>query len=155
MVDAAAAGEQTITNALNGSKSLFRRYSYGRLDLSWEITDAANAYPSASDCSFDPRAAIKLVDPKIDFSRYKRLVLVLPEHNCGWAGQAQLAPTSYDTDEGIRSLTVAWLVARTLTATRLTHELGHTFGNKHARSFKCEGGGASDERRFVHDRRVR
>ena len=140
MVDAAGAGEQAITNALNGSKSLFRRYSYGKLDLSWDIADAANAYPGGKDCSFDPRAAIELVDPKIDFSRYQRLVLVLPEHNCGWAGQAQVAPTSYDTDDGVRSLTVAWLVGRTLTAARLTHELGHTFGNRHARSFKCERG---------------
>ena len=140
VVDAAGAGEQAITNALNGSKSLFRRYSYGKLDLSWDITDAANAYPGGNDCSFDPRAAIELVDPKIDFSRYQRLVLVLPDHNCGWAGQAQVAPTSYDTDDGTRSLTVAWLVGRTLTAARLTHELGHTFGNRHARSFKCERG---------------
>jgi hypothetical protein len=140
VVDAADAGEQTITNALKGSQSLFRRYSYGKLGLSWDITGAANAYPDANDCSFDPRPAIKLVDPNVDFSRYQRLVLILPEHNCGWAGQAQLAPTSYDTDEGIRSLTVVWLVGRRLTAERLTHELGHTFGNKHARSFKCERG---------------
>jgi len=140
VVDAAGTGEQAITSALNGSKSLFRRYSYGKLDLSWDTTDAANAYPAGNDCSFDPRAAIGLVDPKVDFGRYSRLVLVLPEHNCGWAGQAQLAPTSYDTDEGTRSLTVAWLVGRTLNAARLTHELGHTFGNRHARSFKCEQG---------------
>ena len=57
------------------------------------ITDAANAYPRTNDCGFDPRAAIELVDPKVDFSRYQRLVLVLPDHNCGWAGQAQVAPT--------------------------------------------------------------
>jgi Bacterial Ig domain/Gametolysin peptidase M11 len=137
VVDAAGAGDERITNALTGSRSLFRRYSYGKLSLSWTIV-TANAYPAG--CSYDARAAIDLVDPQVDFSRYDRLVLVLPDHNCGWAGQAQLAPTTYDTGEGSRRLTVAWLLGRTLSADKLTHELGHTFGNNHARTFKCERG---------------
>src|SRR5262249_31235864 len=88
----------------------------------------------------DPRTAIELVDPRVDFSRYQRLVLILPDHACGWDGQSQLAPTSYDTGEGSRQLTVAWLIGKTLDAAKLTHELGHTFGNKHARSLRCEQG---------------
>jgi hypothetical protein len=140
VVDAAGAGERTITNALDASNNLFRRYSYGKLGLGWTIVEAASAYPAGGDCSFDPRTAIGLVDPEVDFTRYGRLVLVLPDHGCGWAGQSQLAPTSYDTGEGARPLTVAWLVGDKLTAANLTHELGHTFGNRHARSFRCEEG---------------
>src|SRR5262249_13776982 len=64
--DAPPTGEGAITKALGGSTSLFRRYSYGKLGLSWTIVDAARAYPAGGDCSYDPRAAIELVDPKVD-----------------------------------------------------------------------------------------
>jgi hypothetical protein len=37
-------------------------------------------------------------------------------------------------------LTVAWLVGKTLNTANLTHELGHTFGNRHSRSLQCQSG---------------
>jgi hypothetical protein len=82
------------TCLLAGLSVGFATAAASTLGLSWDITDAANAYPRANDCGFDPRTAIEILDPKVDFGRYQRLVLVLPDHNCGWAGQAQVAPTS-------------------------------------------------------------
>lgn len=127
---------------------LYREASYGKSDmgvevLSWITLDM----DSRCDGGKIKDAAIKTVDPEVDFRRFGRVVIIFPNpaESCPFDGTASMGRWPVETGEGFRSLSVTWLpldpdqLDNVLAGTQaiLAQELGHNMGLEHASTLSC------------------
>jgi YVTN family beta-propeller protein len=92
-------------------------------------------------CTFD---VVSLADPQVDYTKYDRLVILTNNPNCG-GGSAY--PGTFQTGEGQRTLSLAWLHNTAFGETTLLgkignaalHEYGHNLGLSHAGAWYCAG----------------
>ncbi len=115
--------------------------SYGKTWLAGDVTDWITLPINKSDCSAYLRPyssifqnTVDFVDPMVDFSLYRRVLVV--SKVCG--GVASYGDISVDTDEGQVQVSVALgPVSRTYTPQTLIHELGHCFELTHPGGLEC------------------
>src|SRR5215475_4136267 len=113
----------TADNAavLSEAADFYRRASFGRLRLQLDITPWLRTYPTAV-CPDDEQAAKDAARAAgYSVESYARIAEVLPADVCDFSGVA-LGPEVLLTDPHV-----------------FVHELGHTFGLKHATSYECAG----------------
>ena len=108
-------------SALSEAADFYRRASFGRLRLELDITPWLRTYaqPICPDDEQAAKDAARVAGYKID--SYARIAEVLPGDVCAFDGIAR-------GDDVLVTVPEA-----------LVHELGHTFGLKHAMSFVCTG----------------
>ena len=106
---------------LSDAADFYRRASFGRLRLQLDITPWLRPYPQAvcPDDEETAKSAARVAGYDVD--SYARIAEVLPEDVCEFSGVA-LGPEVLLTDPDV-----------------FVHELGHTFGLKHAMSYECTG----------------
>ena len=102
-------------------------------------TDSAGA----SFCDYNGlgTAAIKAVDGQVDFQRYSRIQIVMPNNGaCAWAGVANVGCRSLSSPgDGTFTASMAWQMSSSMgsrgSGVQLgTHEMGHNLGLSHAAS---------------------
>jgi len=136
-------GDQTGLRAqLDESTAFFNRASFGKLDVSFELTPWLHAYddtaicPTRDDEEDERRSALGRISTLarlaaalagFDPFAYDRVVFLLPEPVCGLPGL------------GVRG-EVLLANPSALSWPALVHELGHTLGLAHATSSTCARG---------------
>jgi len=81
---------------------------------------------------------IKKLDPVVNFNDYKRLLIIIPQHNyCNWSGVGTIGMIPTVTQDGTVNLSVAALNGDWGFDYTITHELGHNFGVWHANDWEC------------------
>jgi len=81
---------------------------------------------------------IDLVDPEINFLDYSRLVIVIPQSNCGFVGVGTIGSMEVNTQDGLATISLSFLNGvNKIDSKTGAHELGHNFGVMHANDWEC------------------
>ena len=120
----------TIINKLN---SYYQENSYGKIGVT---ADTFGWYKMESDSNCDMNRIIDEgvlgTGSDINFSSYTHVMIIAPT-NCEWSGSAQIGTFSQRTPQGVYfkgGLTI--VSSNSLTGATPSHEMGHSFKNKHA-----------------------
>jgi len=122
----------------NQANSFYLENSYNNVSLSGDVQGWYTITTNYTCDYFLIRSkTIQAADPFVDFRNYSRLVIIITNPNCGWAGVGTIGKEALLTADGQVTMSTAW-VAHTSTGLRTVgHELGHNFGNHHARFLNC------------------
>jgi hypothetical protein len=134
--------EARVAAELAEAAAFFRRASFGKLDVSFEITPWVRAYdntaicPTAEDEEDERRSALGPISRRArtaaasagyDPLAYDRVVFLLPDPVCGFPGLGVRGEVLLANPDQ-----VSWV--------GIVHELGHTLGLAHATSSACARG---------------
>ena len=134
--------EARVAAELAEAAAFFRRASFGKLDVSFEITPWVRAYdnmaicPTAEDEEDERRSALGAISrlariaaasAGYDPLAYDRVVFLLPDRVCGFPGLGVRGEVLLANPNEL-----SWL--------GIVHELGHTLGLAHATSSACARG---------------
>lgn len=134
--DAVFAASGRSVNTFWREASFNRAWATGNV-FGWYTLD--NSY-SCSDRMAIRDAAIRAADQDVDFRAYNRIVIVMPDAGCGWAGMATLGcAAASSAGDGDFTAGTAWVVTQYMNSSDqitqlIAHELGHTLGFNHART---------------------
>lgn len=97
---------------------------------------------TCSDIGGALTAAMDAANADVDFTRYTRLIIAAPfsagNSSCGWGGTATIDRINWQTPDGPSLMSVMWSgTLNLINIYNLGHELGHNFGNNHARFINC------------------
>ncbi len=137
--------EKLFSENENSSNSWLKEVSYEKFSISGDVYGPylINENLTQNVCaSFAmEKKAIEISDKDIDFTKYDRLLVVVP-NTCLWTGYAEDHINIQETNEGILNLPSYAVTSRTFNRTRKTdiHELMHTFDINHASYLDCTNG---------------
>ena len=136
-------GKNYVEDAFSNVNAYYKKNSYGKISLQADVYGWYKI-PISSTCVYSTvlTESIKIADKAIDFRKYSRIVVVAPFKNCDWYGVSSPGKILVLTNEGAINTSVAWIASgpfKQQTGIKIiAHELGHGFGNGHAKSIDCQ-----------------
>lgn len=124
----------------------YQEVSNGKISVSADVYDGKTLpFLKIGDYNLIKEEVIRAYDPDIDFSKYSRLMIIVPtnfETQGRWGlagGLGTLDKVDVITLDGTVKMTIAWISSANpnSSASINIHEIGHNFGNHHADFYNC------------------
>lgn len=121
-------------------KPYYAENSYSKISLTAQ-TFGWYKLPIARTCNTYTAmtSVVSVADAEVDFRNYDRVILIAPfGPNCGWSGSATLGKIALNTADGQVLVSRSYIASGHSTSLYIVgHELGHNFGQQHAKYYNC------------------
>ncbi len=123
--------EEAYSQVFSLTNDFYYKNSFGKMSLTGILVEPPNPLPANLCESYEVLgAAMRAVDPSVDFTRYSRIILYMPPTACFSGGDAGIGKLPVDTQDGKIRASIAKIASSN--EYNVVHEFGHNVGLDHA-----------------------